>query len=86
MAILGGSPLGLVGVQSTPHNPSAKGRSTFNGGGSRNVNVASYNSSKNNVYYAPHTISTRFSGLKYLLHKSLNSSAVVVLIISINSS
>ena len=62
MAILGGSPLGLVGVQSTPHNPSAKGRSTFNGGGSRNVNVASYNSSKNNVYYANDSGNSLFTG------------------------
>lgn len=52
MAILGGSPLGLIGVQSTATNNGPSGRSTFNGGGSRNVNVSSYNSSKSNVYYA----------------------------------
>jgi hypothetical protein len=62
MAILGGSPLGLVGVQSTAHNSSPKGRSTFNGGGSRNVNVSSYNNSKNNVYYANDSGNSLFTG------------------------
>lgn len=38
--ILGGSPLGLIGVRS---RPTADGMSTFNGGDSRNVNVSSYN-------------------------------------------
>lgn len=38
--VLGGSPLGLIGVRS---RPSADGMSTFNGGESRNVNVSSYN-------------------------------------------
>lgn len=42
MAVLGGSPLGLLVTRSTPVN----GRSTFNGGNSRNVNVADYNISK----------------------------------------
>ena len=42
MAILGGSPLGLINVKSTPVN----GRSTFNGGNSRNVSVEDYNKSK----------------------------------------
>jgi len=46
--ILGGSPLGLIGVQSTPY----RGRSTFNGGGSRNFNVSGYNDSKSNIYFA----------------------------------
>jgi hypothetical protein len=40
MAILGGSPLGLIGVQSTP---TRDGMSTFNGGSSRNINVFDYN-------------------------------------------
>ena len=43
MAILGGSPLGLIGVKS---GPTADGMSTFNGGKSRNVNVNLYNSGK----------------------------------------
>lgn len=38
--ILGGSPLGLIGVQS---RPTRDGMSTFNGGKSRNVNVLAYN-------------------------------------------
>jgi hypothetical protein len=43
MAILGGSPLGLIGVRSTP---TRTGMSTFNAGNSRNVNVFYYNSGK----------------------------------------
>ena len=43
MAILGGSPLGLIGVLS---RPDANGLSTFNGGKSRNVNVNLYNVGK----------------------------------------
>lgn len=42
MAILGGSPLGLIGVTSNPIG----GYSTFNGGKTRNVAVNSYNKSK----------------------------------------
>lgn len=41
--ILGGSPLGLVGVRS---RPTRTGMSTFNGGDSRNINVGSYNLGK----------------------------------------
>ncbi len=41
MAILGGSPLGIIGVESVAKS----GISGFNGGASRNVNVSSYNSS-----------------------------------------
>lgn len=41
--VLGGSPLGLIGVRS---RPTADGMSTFNGGDSRNVNVSSYNTGK----------------------------------------
>lgn len=40
MAILGGSPLGLIGVRSLP---TSNGMSTFNGGKSRNIKVNSYN-------------------------------------------
>lgn len=43
MPILGGSPLGLIGVQS---RPTRDGMSTFNGGRSRNVNVNLYNAGK----------------------------------------
>jgi len=42
MAILGGSPLGLIGLKSVPTN----GLSGFNAGASRNVVVADYNRSK----------------------------------------
>jgi len=45
MAILGGSPLGLIGVKSTPVQ--GTGMSTFNGGVSRNINVNKYNSGIN---------------------------------------
>ena len=41
-ARLGGSPLGLIGLKSSPD---INGNSTFNGGNSRNVNVANYNKS-----------------------------------------
>ena len=40
MPVLGGSPLGLIGVKS---GPTADGMSTFNGGKSRNLNVNLYN-------------------------------------------
>ena len=43
MAILGGSPLGLIGVRSIRD---INGFSTFNGGKSRNINVIDYNSGK----------------------------------------
>lgn len=43
MAILGGSPLGLIGVRSVRN---INGFSTFNGGQSRNINVVNYNSGK----------------------------------------
>jgi hypothetical protein len=42
MPILGGSPLGIIGVESRPRN----GMSTFNGGRTRNVNVNFYNSGR----------------------------------------
>ena len=42
MAILGGSPLGLIGLKSVPTN----GMSGFNAGASRNVIVSDYNRSK----------------------------------------
>jgi hypothetical protein len=42
MAILGGSPLGLIGLKSVPTN----GMSGFNAGATRNVVVADYNRSK----------------------------------------
>lgn len=43
MPILGGSPLGIIGVSS---GPTRDGMSTFNGGRSRNLNVNLYNSGK----------------------------------------
>jgi hypothetical protein len=42
MAILGGSPLGLIGLKSVPTN----GMSGFNAGATRNVDVAKYNRSE----------------------------------------
>lgn len=47
MNILGGSPLGLVGVSSTANSD---GMSTFSGGGSRNVNVNYYNQALSKSY------------------------------------
>lgn len=47
MNILGGSPLGLVGVSSTANSD---GMSTFTGGGSRNVNVNYYNQALSKSY------------------------------------
>jgi len=43
MAILGGSPLGLIGLKSIP---TVGGQSTFNGGATRNVSVVEYNRSR----------------------------------------
>lgn len=43
MAVLGGSPLGLIGVGSSPNRD---GMSSFNAGDSRNVNIFYYNSGK----------------------------------------
>ena len=43
MAILGGSPLGLIGVRSIKQS---SGLSSFNGGKGRNINVTNYNSGK----------------------------------------
>ena len=44
MALLGGSPLGLIGVRSLP---TSDGMSTFNGGASRKISVNSYNNATN---------------------------------------
>ena len=49
MAILGGSPLGLIGLLSGPKNG---GMSGFNGGVSRNVNVTAYNNSQANSLFS----------------------------------
>ena len=43
MPILGGSPLGLIGVSA---GPSRDGMSTFNGGVTRNLNVNLYNAGR----------------------------------------
>jgi hypothetical protein len=48
MAILGGSPLGLIGLSSGPKG----GRSGFNGGNSRNVNVNAYNKSEDGSLFS----------------------------------
>ncbi len=47
MNILGGSPLGLINVYSTAN---ANGDSTFNGGGSRKINVNNYNRAFSDTY------------------------------------
>lgn len=56
MAILGGSPLGLINVRS---NTNPGGRSTFNDGTTRNVNVLKYNSG---AYDASFRGNSLFSG------------------------
>ena len=56
MAILGGSPLGLINVRSNP-NPS--GRSTFNDGNTRNINVFAYNAGDYNASFRGNSL---FSG------------------------
>jgi len=61
MAILGGSPLGLIGLASRPTN----GTSGFNGGKTRNVKVSDYNNSK---------AGTLFTGRRYLrAYPNINS-------------
>jgi hypothetical protein len=45
---LGGSPLGLIGLKSSP---TVGGMSTFNGGDSRNVNVENYNKSRGGTLF-----------------------------------
>lgn len=48
MAILGGSPLGLIGVRSSAIQ--GTGMSSFNGGQSRNINVNNYNTGTSDKY------------------------------------
>jgi hypothetical protein len=60
MANLGGSPLGLIGVKSTRD---INGFSTFNGGKSRNINVANYNSGKD-VYPIQNLEDNTYGGVK----------------------
>jgi hypothetical protein len=48
MAILGGSPLGLIGVRSSAIQ--STGMSSFNGGQSRNINVNNYNTGTSDKY------------------------------------
>lgn len=56
MAILGGSPLGLINVRS---NTNPGGRSTFNDGTTRNVNVLKYNAGDYNASFRGNSL---FSG------------------------
>lgn len=60
MAILGGSPLGLIGVRSTKD---INGYSTFNGGKTRNINVTNYNSGKD-VYPIDNLTDNTYGGVK----------------------
>lgn len=55
MPVLGGSPLGLIGVLSSPDR---EGNSTFNGGATRNVNVNMYNT----AYESENGTRSLFSG------------------------
>lgn len=56
MAILGGSPLGLINMKSAP---TANRRSTFNDGSTRNVNVDAYNQGNYNAAFRGNSL---FSG------------------------
>ena len=63
MAILGGSPLGLIGVSSTT---TATGRSTFNDGDSRAANVGLYNRNSSNTYSDTNKGNSLFTGSRML--------------------
>ena len=56
MAILGGSPLGLINVRS---NETPQGRSTFNDGNRKNISVIGYNAGQYNASYRGNSL---FSG------------------------
>jgi len=60
-ARLGGSPLGLIGLKSSPD---LTGRSTFNGGNSRNVIVADYNKSRAGTLFTGKRILRAWPGIK----------------------
>jgi len=62
MAILGGSPLGLIGVSST----TAGGRSTFNDGNTRGVSVALYNQNSAKTYNDANKGNSLFTGARML--------------------
>ena len=63
MAILGGSPLGLIGVSSTT---TAGGRSTFNDGNTRGVSVALYNQNSAKTYNDANKGNSLFTGARML--------------------
>ena len=63
MAILGGSPLGLIGVSSTT---TATGRSTFNDGDSRAANVGLYNRNSSKTYSDTNKGNSLFTGSRML--------------------
>ena len=60
MAILGGSPLGLIGVRSIKQS---SGLSSFNGGKGRNINVTNYNSGKD-IYPIQNLEDNTYGGVK----------------------
>jgi hypothetical protein len=60
-ARLGGSPLGLIGLKSSPD---INGNSTFNGGNSRNVFVADYNISRAGSLFTGKRILRAWPGIK----------------------
>ena len=71
-ARLGGSPLGLIGLKSAPD---LSGRSTFNGGNSRNVIVADYNKSRAGTLFTGKRILRAWPDIKIRPGK-VNSDAV----------
>jgi hypothetical protein len=60
MAILGGSPLGLIGVRSIKSNT---GMSTFTGGATRNINVNNYNRGRD-IYPIQNLEDNTYGGVK----------------------
>lgn len=71
MALLGGSPLGLIGVRSLP---TSDGMSTFNGGASRKISVNSYNNATNGQMNATTGVFTGSTGTRSLFSGSPSAS------------
>lgn len=73
MAILGGSPLGLVGLKSVP---TIAGQSTFNGGATRNVSVVEYNRSRAGTLFSGKRRLRAWPDLKGKFAKNDNGSVI----------
>jgi hypothetical protein len=71
MAILGGSPLGLINTRSLP---TSDGMTTFNGGASRKISVNSYNNATNGQINATTGVFTGSTGTRSLFSGSPSAS------------